>query len=71
MALNTKKDILVKYNKRNLCLHYERVIHVITVFSYGEYDGNISIFILHHQDGLECREGHLGGVQQDKHMFPL
>ena len=57
--------------KRNLCLHYERVIHVITVFSYGEYDGNISILILHHQDGLECREGHLGGVQQDKHMFPL
>ena len=71
MALNTEKDILVKYNKRNLCLHYERVIHVITVFSYGEYDGNISILILHHQDGLECREGHLGGVQQEKHMFPL
>ena len=59
MALYTEKDILVKYNKRKLCLHYDCVIHVITVFFYGKYDGNISILIFHHQDGLECREGHL------------
>ena len=32
MALYTEKDILVKYNKRKLCLHYDCVIHVITVF---------------------------------------
>ena len=56
---------------RKLCLHYDCVIHVITVFFYGKYDGNISILIFHHQDGLECREGHLDGVQQEKHMFPL
>ena len=68
MALNTEKDILVVYSKRNVC---GRVIHVITLFFYGEYDGNISILILRHQDGLECREGHLGGVQQEKLMFPL
>ena len=66
MALYTEKDILVKYNKRKLCLHYDCVIHVITVFFYGKYDGNISILIFHHQDGLECREGHLDGVQQEK-----
>ena len=46
MALYTEKDILVKYNKRKLCLHYDCVIHVITVFFYGKYDGNISILIL-------------------------
>ena len=70
MALYTEKDILVKYNKRKLCLHYECVIHVITVFFYGEYDGNISILIFHHQDGLEHRD-HPDGVQQEKLMFPL
>ena len=30
-----------------------------------------SIFIPHHQDGLERREGHSGGVQQEKLIFPL
>merc|ERR1712015_408282 len=36
-----------------------------------EYDENIFILILHHQDGLEHREGHPDGVQQEKLMFPL
>ena len=38
---------------------------------YGDYDGNIFILIWRHQDGLERREGHPGGVQQEKLMFPL
>ena len=66
MALNTEKDILVVYSKRNVCFYYGRVIHVITLFFYGEYDGNIFILIWRHQDGLERREEHPGGVQQDK-----
>ena len=66
MALNTEKDILVVYSKRNVCFYYGRVIHVITLFFYGEYDGNIFILIWRHQDGLERREEHSGGVQQDK-----
>ena len=71
MALNTEKDILVVYSKRNVCFYYGRVIHVITLFFYGEYDGNIFILIWRHQDGLEHREGHPGEVQQEKLMFPL
>ena len=47
------------------------MIHVITLFFYGEYDGNIFILIWRHQDGLEHREGHPGEVQQEKLMFPL
>ena len=66
MALNTEKDILVVYSKRNVCFYYGRVIHVITLFFYGEYDGNIFILIWRHQDGLERREEHPSGVQQDK-----
>ena len=65
-ALNTEKDILVVYSKRNICFHYRSVIHVITLFFYGEYDGNIFILIWRHQNGLERREEHPGGVQQDK-----
>ena len=42
------------------------MIHVITLFFYAEYDGNIFILIWRHQDGLERREEHPGGVQQDK-----
>ena len=33
---------------------------------YDKYDGNNFILIWHNQDGLECREGRPGGVQQDK-----
>ena len=66
MAQNAEKDILVVYSKRNVCFYYGRVIHVITLFFYGEYDGNIFILIWRHQDGLERREEHPGGVQQDK-----
>ena len=66
MALNAEKDILEEYSKRNLCSHYRRVIHVITLFFYDKYDGNNFILIWHNQDGLECREGRPGGVQQDK-----
>ena len=47
------------------------MIHVITLFFYAEYDGNIFILIWRHQDGLEHREGHPGEVQQEKLMFPL
>ena len=47
------------------------MIHVITIFFYVEYDGNILILIWRHQDGLEHREGHPGEVQQEKLMFPL
>ena len=56
----------MKYSKRNVCFHYGHVIHVITLFFYGEYDGNVFILIWRHQDGLERREEHPGGVQQDK-----
>ena len=45
------------------------MIHLITLAFYGEYNGNISILILCHQEGLERRDGHPGGVQQDKLMF--
>ena len=71
MAQNAEKDILVVYSKRNICFHYRSVIHVITLFFYAEYDGNIFILIRRHQDGLEHREGHPGGVQQEKCMFLL
>ena len=71
MAQNAEKDILVVYSKRNICFHYRSVIHVITLFFYAKYDGNIFILIRRHQDGLEHREGHPGGVQQEKCMFLL
>ena len=71
MAKNAEKDILVEYSKSNLCFHYGRVIHVINLFFYGEHDGNIFVLIWRHQDGLERREGHPGGVQQEKLRFPL
>ena len=71
MALNTEKDILVVYSKRNVCFYYGRVIHVITLFFYGEYDGKVFILIWRHQEGLVHREGHLGEVQQEKIMFTL
>ena len=65
MALNAEKDILEEYSKRNLCSHYRRVLYVVTLFFYDKYEGNF-ILIWHNQDGLECREGRPGGVQQDK-----
>ena len=66
MALNAEKDILMEYSKINLCFHYGRVIHFITLFFYGKYNGNMFILIWNNQDGLERREEHPGGVQQDK-----
>ena len=60
-----------EYSKKNLCFNYRHVIHVINLFFYGEYDGNSFTLIWRHQDGLECREGHPGGVQQEKLIFPL
>ena len=69
MVLNTKKDILMEYSKRNLCLHYGRVVHFITLFFYGKYYGNMFILIWNNQDGLERRDEHPGGVQQDKTWY--
>ena len=47
------------------------MIHVINLFFYGEHDGNIFVLIWRHQDGLERRKGHPGGVQQENLWFPL
>merc|ERR1712015_74148 len=69
MALNTEKDILMEYSKRNLCFHYGRVLHFITLFFYGKYYGNMFILIWNNQDGLERREEHPGGVQKDKTCY--
>ena len=47
------------------------MIYVINIIFYGDFDAIVFISIWLHQDGLERREGHPGGVQQEKHLFPL
>ena len=70
MAWDVENDILVEYSKKKIS-NYGHVIHVINLFFYGEYDGDSFTLIWRHQDGLERREGHPGGVQQKKLMAPL
>ena len=45
---------------------YRHVIHVITLFFYGDHDENVFFPIQSHQRGLERRERQPGGVQQEK-----
>ena len=45
------------------------VMHVITIFFHGTSDENVFIPIRAHQDRIERRERHLGGVQQEKLFF--
>ena len=45
---------------------YRHVMHVITLFFHGEYDGNVFFPIQSHQSGLERRERHPGGVHRVK-----
>ena len=47
------------------------MIYVINLIFHGDFDAIVFISIWLHQDGLERREGHPGGVQQEKRMFPL
>ena len=44
-------------------------MHVITLFFHGTFDESIFIPKRAHQDGIERRERHHGGVQQDKFDF--
>ena len=60
MAWDVENDILVEYSKKNLCFNYKHVIHLISLFFYGEYNGDISTLIWRHQDGPEGRERHPG-----------
>ena len=57
---------------RNSFLPKQRhMIYVINLIFHGDFDAIVFISIWLHQDGLERREGHPGGVQQEKLMFPL
>ena len=47
------------------------VIHLITLFFHGKHDENVFIMIQGSQNGLELRERHPSGVQQEKLMFLL
>ena len=47
------------------------MIYVINLIFHGDFDAIVFISIWLHQDGLERREWHPGGVQKEKHMFPL
>ena len=47
------------------------MIYVINLIFHGDFDAIVFISIWLHQDGLERREGHPGGVQQEKCMFLL
>ena len=47
------------------------MIYVINLIFHGDFDAIVFISIWLHQDGLERREGHPGGVQQEKRMFLL
>ena len=44
-------------------------MHVIILFVHSAFDENVFITIKTHQDGLERREGHPDGVQQEKLDF--
>ena len=61
----------MEYSKKNLMSCLGGVIHLITLFFHGRYDGNVFIRIWGPQDVLELRERHPGGVQQGKIMSLL
>ena len=71
MAFNAENGNLVEYSKKNLMSCLGGVIHLITLFFYDEYDGNVFIMIQGPQDGLERREQYSDGVQHKKIMFQL
>ena len=56
----TRKTSWLSTARTNLCFNYGHVIHLISLFFCGKYDGDIFTLIWRHQNVLERREGHPG-----------
>ena len=69
--MQTKLGILFFLFRDSFLPKQRHMIYVICLFFHGEFDAIVFILIWRHQDGLERREGHPGGVQQEKLRFPL